>query len=168
MVILSEGIALLDVNPGLAIWTAITFLFVLLILWKFAWRPILNALDARNAKVEDDLNKSKELREKAESLLAEYEAKLNSAKTEALQIIDEGKKDAEENNQRILKEATDEATRIKDRAQAEIEQAKLKALQEIEARVVDLTVNVVSQVMRKNISDAEHREMISKELASIK
>lgn len=168
MILLSgDSVNLLYSSPGLAIWTAITFSVVLILLWKFAWKPIIGALDARNAKVEDDLNQSKELREKAEALMKDYEQKIEAAKTEALQIVDEGRKDAEENSAIILKEAQDEAAKLRDRVTNEIEQAKLKALAEIEAKVVDLTVQVVSEVMMKDIDDSQHRDMISRELSAI-
>ena len=168
MILLSgDSVNLLYSSPGLAIWTTITFLVVLILLWKFAWKPIIGALDARNAKVEDDLNQSKELREKAEALMKDYEQKIEAAKTEALQIVDEGRKDAEENSAIILKEAQDEATKLRDRVTNEIEQAKLKALAEIETKIVDLTVQVVSEVMMKNIDDSQHRAMISRELSAI-
>ena len=168
MILLSgDSVNLLYSSPGLAIWTTITFLVVLILLWKFAWKPIIGTLDARNAKVEDDLNQSKELREKAEALMKDYEQKIEAAKTEALQIVDEGRKDAEENSAIILKEAQDEATKLRDRVTNEIEQAKLKALAEIETKIVDLTVQVVSEVMMKNIDDSQHRAMISRELSAI-
>ena len=168
MILLSgDGVNLLYSSPGLAIWTTITFSVVLILLWKFAWKPIISALDARNAKVEDDLNQSKELREKAEDLMKDYEQKIEAAKTEALQIVDEGRKDAEENSAIILKEAQDEAAKIRERVTNEIEQAKLKALAEIEAKIVDLTVQVVSEVMMKDIDDLQHRDMISRELSAI-
>ena len=168
MLILAGSINLLDVNPGLAIWTLITFTLVLFVLWRFAWKPIIKALDDRNQKVADDLEKSKELRQKAEALLADYEKKIDSAKEEALEIIDEGRKDAEQLRQRILDEAKEEADKIRNRIGNEIEQAKLKALDELESRVVDLSVQVISNVMRKDISNSEHKDIISKELESLR
>ena len=99
--------------------------------------------------------------------MKDYEQKIEAAKTEALQIVDEGRKDSEENSARILKEAQDEAAKVRDRVTNEIEQAKLKALAEIEAKVVDLTVQVVSEVMKKDIDDSQHRDMISRELSAI-
>ena len=98
-----SGLNLLAVNPGLMIWTLITFLIVLTILWFFAWKPIATALDSRSDKIESDLQKSQELREEAEQLLADYKAKLDSAKEEAAQLIEQARKTAEEQKTRSLK-----------------------------------------------------------------
>lgn len=170
MAILAGGgsFNLLEVNPGLVIWTLVTFLIVLTVLWLFAWKPILKALDERNERVENDLEQSRKMREEAESLLREYEDKLDHAKTEAHDLIDEGKKDAETAKNRILSEAQDEAAQIKNRTTNEIEQAKLKALDDLEQSVVDMTVSVISKILQKQISDEDHKQLIVQELEHIK
>jgi len=166
-VLAGNSINLLSVNPGLVIWTAVTFLIVLIVLWKFAWKPITTALDERNQKVVDDLDESKKLRENAEKLLNDYEAKLESAKQEAMQLLEESRKDSESNKARILKEASDEAEKIKERTAHDIEQAKVKAIAEIEGKVLDLTVKVLSKVMKTQLTGNEHKDMISRELNSL-
>lgn len=167
-VIGAASLDLLAVNPGLVIWTVITFLVVLTILWIFAWRPITNAIDARNARVEDDLNKSRRLREEAEALLRDYEQKLERAKTEALEIIEEGEKDADVARAKMMCEAEDETNRIKQNMQKEIEQAKLQALEELQNMVVDLSVDIIGGILKNHISVADHKELAKRELASFK
>ncbi|MDH5716740.1 MAG: F0F1 ATP synthase subunit B [Spirochaetia bacterium] len=169
MPILSGGsLDLLHVNPGLVIWTVVTFLVVLAVLWRFAWKPIIKGLDARNERVEEDLQTSRDLREEAEKLLSEYEKKLDAAKTEALQLIDEGKKDAETNRNKILAEAQDEAVKIKERTEKDIERAKLKALDELEKTTVNLVVEILSKILKKDISEKEHKDIIIRELENLK
>ena len=159
---------LLAVNPGLLIWTVITFSVVLTVLWLFAWKPIIAALDSRNEKVEGDLQKSKELREEAEKLLMDYEKKLDSIKSEANQLIDEGRKDAEVLKEKILKEAREEAERINVRTEQDIHQAKLRALDEIENSVVDMTVSALSKILTQEVKAETHKAVILREITEIR
>lgn len=169
MLILAGGsLNLLSVNPGLVFWTAVTFILVLVVLWVFAWKPIIHALDARNTKVEEDLDSSKKLREEAERLIAKYEKELDSAKEKALQIVNEGHKDAESVRHRILEEAKTEADLIHKRALSDIEQAKTRALKELETNIADICYEILSRILKNNVSSAEHKNIIAKELDQIR
>lgn len=159
---------LLAVNPGLLIWTVVTFAIVLTVLWLFAWKPIISALDARNEKVEGDLQKSKELREEAESLLHQYEQKLNDSKAQAQQLLEEGRKDGEVLREKIVKEARAEAELILQRSRQEIEQAKVAALKEIETSMVDTTISVLSRVLANEVDANAHKDIIVREIANMK
>lgn len=161
------GLNLLAVNPGLMIWTLVTFLTVLTILWRFAWKPIATALDSRSDKIESDLEKSQKLREEAEQLLAEYKDKLDSAKSEASQLIDQARKAAEEQREKILKETRAEAEAEKQRSLREIEQAKLTAINDLEDHVVDTTITVLSRVMGNHVDASAHKAMIQDEVKTI-
>lgn len=162
------SIDLLKVSPGLVFWTAVTFILVLVVLWLFAWKPIIQGLDARNEKIQDDLDSSRKLREQAEALMADYKKHLDAAKDQALQIIDEGKKDAESIRQRILNDAKKEAEEIHDRAVGEITQAKTKAIKELEKEVVDISVAIISKILSRDVSKEDHRNIILKELDQLK
>ncbi|MBX3722928.1 MAG: F0F1 ATP synthase subunit B [Turneriella sp.] len=169
MVLLTgTSIDLLKVSPGLVFWTAVTFIVVLVVLWLFAWKPIINGLDARNEKIQEDLDSSRKLREQAESMMSDYKKHLDAAKDQALQIIDEGKKDAESIRQRILSDAKKEAEEIHDRAVADITQAKTKAIKELEKEVVDISVAIISKILSRDVSKEDHRNIILKELDQLK
>lgn len=169
MLLLAGGsLNLLDVNPGLVIWTAVTFLIVLAVLWLFAWKPIIKALDERNARVEDDLEKSRALREEAEGLIKEYQEKLDSAKQEAVNIVEESRKDAEVLKNKLLAETQEEVTSLKERATREIDLAKEHAISELEGKVVDTAISVISGILAKDINDQEHKDIVLRELAQIK
>jgi len=169
MVLLAgTSIDLLKVSPGLVFWTAVTFIVVLIVLWLFAWKPIIQGLDARNEKVQEDLDSSRKLREQAESMMADYKKHLDAAKDQALQIIDEGKRDAESIRQRILGDAKKEADEIHTRAVAEITQAKAKAIKELEKEVVEMSVTIISKILSRDVSKEDHRNIILKELDQLK
>jgi F-type H+-transporting ATPase subunit b len=169
MVLLTgTSIDLLKVSPGLVFWTAVTFILVLIVLWLFAWKPILKGLDARNDKIQEDLDSSRKLREQAESMMSDYRKHLDAAKDQALQIIDEGKRDAESIRQRILGDAKKEADDIHNRAVGEITQAKTKAIKELEKEIVDLSVAIISKILSRDVSKEDHRNIILKELDQLK
>lgn len=169
MVLLTgTSIDLLKVSPGLVFWTAVTFILVLVVLWLFAWKPIIQALDARNDKIQEDLDNSRKLREQAESMMADYKKHLDAAKEQALHIIDEGKRDAEAIRHRILEDAKKEAEEIHNRAVGEISQAKAKAIKELEKEVVDLSVAIISKILSRDVSKEDHRNIILKELDQLK
>ncbi len=169
MVLLTgTSIDLLKVSPGLVFWTAVTFILVLVVLWLFAWKPIIQGLDARNEKIQEDLDNSRKLREQAESLMADYKKHLDAAKDQALHIIDEGKRDAEAIRHRILEDAKKEAEDIHNRAVGEIAQAKAKAIKELEKEVVDLSVAIISKILSRDVSKEDHRNIILKELDQLK
>lgn len=159
---------LLAVNPGLVFWTVVTFIVVLAVLWAFAWKPIIKTIDARNERVENDLKESRELRDKAEALLQSYDHKIESAKAEALELIDEGRKDAEIQKARIIAEARDEAQRLVFRAQADIEQAKVKAISELEQSTVKTTIAILSRILQRDVNNEDHKKVVLQELSAIK
>ncbi|MCS6972523.1 MAG: F0F1 ATP synthase subunit B [Turneriella sp.] len=169
MVLLTgTGIDLLKVSPGLVFWTTVTFLVVFIILWLFAWKPIVRALDARNEKIAEELAQSRRLREQAESLMADYQKHLDSARDQALHIIEEGKRDAEAIRHRILEDARKEAEEIHNRAIGEISQAKAKAVKELEKEVVELSVAIISKILGRDVSKEDHRNIILRELEQLK
>lgn len=169
MPLLTEGtFDLLNVNPGLVFWTVVTFTLVLGVLWKYAWKPIIAALDSRNDKVEGDLKKSEELRKSAEDLLKSYSDKIDSAKHEVNEILETARKDAETMRSKILQSAQDEAVNVKNRAKNEIEQAKVKAVREIQELSVDISLKLLTSILSKDVNDEEHRKIVHRELEKLK
>jgi F-type H+-transporting ATPase subunit b len=159
---------LLDVNPGLLIWTIITFSIVVIILRKFAWNPIINALDERAEKIHGDIEKAEQSRKESEKALAEYNQKLISAKDEAIAIVSEANADATRLKNKMLQETQEELKAIKENSLKEIELAKSKALQEVQSHIVELSIAVASQVLKKNLSANDHAAFIKDEISNIK
>ncbi|EMJ35792.1 ATP synthase F0, B subunit [Leptospira interrogans str. FPW1039] len=165
MVLLAaKGLSLLDVNPGLVVWTLVTFLIVVLVLKKFAWDVILKALDERAETVQNDIKKASELRLEAEALLKDYEARLNSAKDEANAIVAEAKSDALKLKNKLLEETNGEVKAQKDQAVKEIELAKAKALGQLQAQIVEMTITVAAKVLEKQLKSEDYKAFIETEL----
>ncbi|WP_078129511.1 F0F1 ATP synthase subunit B [Leptospira alexanderi] len=160
----AKGLSLLDVNPGLVVWTLITFLVVVLVLKKFAWDVILKALDERAQAVQNDIEKASELRSEAEALLKDYEARLDSAKDEAHAIVAEAKSDALKLKNKLLEETNQEVKAQKDQAVKEIELAKGKALEQLQTQFVEMTITIAGKVLEKQLKAEDYKAFIETEL----
>lgn len=148
-------------DVGNALWTLVIFLAVIFVLGKFAWTPLLGAMQQREQFIRDSLTQAKEDREKAEATLAEYTAKLTEARTEATAIVEEGRRDAQAVQARIQEEARTEAEKMIERARREIDLAKGSALKELYARSANLATQIASQVIGREISAADHERLIA-------
>ena len=164
LLLASDSFNLLAINPGLVFWTVVTFLTVLGILWRFAWNPIVQAMDARNNKIESELKESQRLSEEAEELLKDYEAKIEKAEQESLEFAEKGKREAERSRERILREAEEKSKEMLSRAEKEIGQAKIAAVQEIQEGIVNTTIQIISKILKVDVGDEEHRSLIVDEL----
>lgn len=162
------GLNLLSVNPGLLVWTVITFSVVVFILWTFAWNPIIHALDARSEKVHGDIEKADTLRKEAETLLSDYKAKIAAAKDEANAIVTEAKNDATALKNKMLAETNAEIQARKDQTLRDIELSKMKALQEIQESIVDLSVNIASKILEKQLKAEDHANFVKNEITNLK
>ena len=163
-----EGkLALLDVDPGLVIWTFITFTIVLFLLWKFAWGPILKALDERAGHIHAEIDRAEKLRADAEKRLQEYMSKLNGLKEEGQQIIAEGRDDAEKLKNEILEKARQEAEGLKTRALREVELARDSALEEIHKQVAELSIEVAGRILERTLQTQDHEKLVRETIQEI-
>lgn len=154
-------------DVGTAIWTVVIFGLVLFVLGKYAWGPVLGALQARESYVRDALEAAKREREEAEGRLKEYLGKLDNARTEAQAILDEGKRDAEATKRRILDEAREEAEKIAARSRREIELATETALKELYATSARLATNIASKVIGRELTPADHERLIAESIEEL-
>lgn len=166
MEVLKEG--LLKVDPGLFLWTVITFLVLVLILWKAAWRPIVDALDARAEKVRGDIETAEKNRLESERLFNQHKEMMDKAKEEAAHIIAEGKSDAESLKNSIVEKANSEAKDLVERAKKEISLAKDKAVTELKAEVVYLSTEIAAKLIAKNLNPNDQKAFIEDALAKIR
>lgn len=159
---LKEG--LLRVDPGLLLWTVLTFLVMMAILWKVAWRPIVDAMDARAEKVRFEIDNAERTRQEAEKLLAQHKAMMDNSRNEAAQIIAKGRDEAERMKNEIVEKANAESRAIADRAKKEIELAKDKAIIDIKTEVVVLSTEIASKIINKNIKAEDQKALVEEAL----
>jgi F-type H+-transporting ATPase subunit b len=152
---------------GNAIWTAVIFVVLLVVLRKFAWGPLLDALQQREKFIRESLEKAKADREAAEAHLAEYAAKLREARTEASGIVEEGRRDAEALKQKIESDAHSEADLVVERARREIELAKRAAVQEIYSVAGRLATRAASKIVGRELKAEDHQRLIEESIREL-
>ncbi|HWJ02615.1 MAG TPA: F0F1 ATP synthase subunit B [Verrucomicrobiae bacterium] len=138
----------------------LSFLLLLAILRKFAYRPLLDALEKRSQYIEDSIKNAEQQRAEAEQIRAEYQANLKQARQEAQAIIERATKASEDRSKEIINEARDEADRLKKSAVAEIDMEKQKALTELRNQVAVLSVLAAGKVIEKNLDPATQSALV--------
>lgn len=137
-----------------------SFLLLIFLVKKYAWRNITSVLDERAEKISSDIDGAEEARKKAEELASKREAELAGSRTEAKTIIENAKETAEKSKADILAEAKLEAGRLKEKANQEIAQDKAEALQSVKGDVADLTISLAGKIISQNLDSQGHKELI--------
>jgi F-type H+-transporting ATPase subunit b len=151
---------ILEPQLPLAIWTVAVFLGLLFVLGKFAWKPLLAALHAREEHLEHVLLETERARNESERLLAEHGRRLAAAEDQVRALIDEARGNARAAGDEIVKKAQAEAESSKVRAEKDIASARDQALSEIWSKTADLAVSVAGKVLGKTLSEDDHRRLI--------
>ena len=157
----------LSFDPGLFMWTIVTFLIVLTVLkWK-AWGPLMNTLDKREEDIKNALLAADRAKEDAEKASQDYEALVKKAHTEAQQIISDSKLAGEKVKNNIESIAKENAEEMVKKAKIQIEAESHKALQEIRSSVVDLSIEAASKIIEKNLDSEDNRKLVDQTLDNI-
>ncbi len=155
-----EGVGLFYVNFGLYIATTLVFLALLGILWRFAWGPLLGAVQAREDRIQGALDESKNAQEEAVKLLEEHRAQLADARRQASELISEGKAAGERLRRELEEKARTEAQGIVEAARREIEREKDAALAELRKESVELALAAASKLMSEKMDQTKDRDLV--------
>ncbi|MDH7514745.1 MAG: F0F1 ATP synthase subunit B [Bacteroidota bacterium] len=158
---------LLRIEPGMIIWTLLTFGLLLYLLKKFAWKPLLGALESREERIRSDLVRTKHAREEAEKLAAERRGQLQAAELEARRIIDEARKTAENLQKEILRQADEKAQARITQALAEIRREKETAFAQLKAQVADFAIAAASRILREEVDSDRNRQLVDEFIARL-
>jgi|WetSurMetagenome_2_1015567.scaffolds.fasta_scaffold144301_3 F-type H+-transporting ATPase subunit b len=163
--LLSEGEkkgGLLDVSPGLIIWTAITFITLLFILKKFAWKPILGALEERENYIKESLEKSEKARDEAEKLLQENKANLAKAEEDAQKVIAQAREMAEKLLNQKTSESEAKVKKMMEDAQTEIKRKTEESFDALKNQVAIIAVEAAEKILRENLDKDKQTKIVSK------
>ena len=158
---------LVQLDPGLFVWTILTFLVLLGVLAKFAWNPLLKMLKDREELIRSSLDDAEKARTELERLNSEGEDIVNKARSEAQTILAEGKAAASKLKDETLNAAKDQAKSILTEAEKQIRVEKDKAIEEIKSEVVDLSLSVAAKLIKKNISREDNQALIDESLKNV-
>ena len=162
-----EKVNLLSPNGGLMFWTLLIFVVLLLVLKRFAFGPMLAAVEAREASLAAAIEQARTDREAAAQLLREQQAALDAARADAQRLIAEGRAAAEKLKASLLDEARAQQQEIVERARRELEGEKARAIGELRREAVDLALAGAGKLIAKNLDDAGNRALVEQFLSSI-
>ncbi|MXO33231.1 F0F1 ATP synthase subunit B [Apibacter sp. B2912] len=151
---------LLTPSIGLIFWMTISFIVLLIILGKYAWKPILKALENRENSIQKSLDEAKNAREAMAKLTSQNEQILKEARMEREAILNE----AREIKDKIINDAKDAATaesnKIIQSAKETINAERISAINQIKSEVADLSVNIAKKVLQKELSSPEEQKKL--------
>ena len=156
-------------DPGLIIWTTIIFTLLLIVLKKFAWKPILSAVDERNKSIEGALKAADKAKEEMALLNTDNERILSEARIERDVLL----KEAREMKDKIVNEAKDQAGAEADKillsTKEQINNEKMKAITELKNQVAEISIDIAEKILKSELSDKnKQKELISEALKSTK
>lgn len=166
--ILLEGSSLLSVNTGLIFWTVVTFFLLLFILRKLAWKPILSAVENREKRIQETLDRAEKMQQEADEKLASYQKMLDDAKKETQEILNKGRKTAETVREEILSKSNEEAKRLLEKAKKDISLEREKALADIRNLAVDLSLSAASRLVERSFTEDDQKKIVENYLKEIK
>jgi F-type H+-transporting ATPase subunit b len=149
-------------QSDVAIWTAVVFLLLLWVLWKYAWGPLASALDKRERGIADQIAQAEAANQQAKELLSDYQRKLADAKDEVRGIVEQGRRDAEKLGHELIGKAKEEARGEQARAVQQIEVAADAAVKGLADRSAAMAVELAGKIVGAKLNPADHARLIEK------
>lgn len=163
----SESGVPIGFKMDLALWSLIVFVLFLFVLKKFAWAPMIEGLDKREAGILKAISDAEEDRRKSQAMLAEYDQKLKAAEQTVQAMVAEARRDAERTGQDLKVSAQREVESIKERAKDEIRQAKDTALAEVFTQMNSQVVRATEHVLGRALQDGDQDRLVGQALEAI-
>ena len=154
-------------KSDLALFSLITFILFVVVLGKFAWGPMIQGLDKREAGIMKAISDAEDNRRKSQAMLAEYDQKLKAAEQTVQAMVAEARRDAERASQDLIASAQREVGLIRDRAKDDIRQATDTALAEVFTQINSKVVLATEHVLGRALQDGDQERLVSQALAEI-
>ena len=152
---------LLNIEPGLIIWTVITFIGLLLILRKYAWGPILTALEQREHTIRNSLEEAQRARQEGAQLLAQHQQMLAEANPEVVRLLEQGRAEADRLRIAMTEQAREEAQRLIEMARRDIGRERQLAMQELKNTAADLALAAAGRLLHTAVTTEDHRRLVT-------
>ncbi len=152
---------LLNIEPGLIIWTVITFIILLYVLRKVAWGPILTTLEQRERTIRNSLEEAQRARQEGEQLLVQHQQMLAEANREVLRLLEQGREEAERLRISMTEQAREEAQRLTEAARREIVRERQLAMQELKKTAADLALAAAGRLLNAAMTSEDHRRLVT-------
>ena len=158
---------LVQVEPGLFIWTILVFVVLLTLLKKFAWGPLLVALEERQEGIRKSLDDAEQARKELEQVQRNAEAILSKARAEADSILSETRVDAEKVRDDLRQQAQNEAQSIVQNAERQIQLETDRAVSQIREEAAELSLSIASKLIRRNLTKEDNQTLIDEALKQV-
>lgn len=155
------------INPGLTIWTLVVFGALFFILAKTAWPAILKQVEEREARIRQALDDAAKANAEAQRLLAEYQGQLAAAKTEAQELLAQGRQAGEKLREEMVAKGREEQEDLLARARREIALERDRAVAELRHEAVELSIAAASKVIERNLDTEADRKLVQDYLAGL-
>lgn len=158
---------MLDVNPGLLIWTIVSFVILLFVLKRIAWKPILGALQEREENIRLALSQAEDARVKTEKILEEQKTIVHEANEKTMKVIHEGRLAAEQTKTEIITQANQSAKSMLEAARDQISREKEVALSQIRDEVAKLAILTTEKMIDEVLDEKKRKQLIESSMKKI-
>jgi F-type H+-transporting ATPase subunit b len=159
---------MLELNPGLVFWTIVTFIAVVAILAKVGWKPLLQALTAREEAIRTALREAEEANAEAKKLVEENRRQLAQAEARAQQAMQEGREMGERLKAEIIEKANASARSMVEQAKQEIRRERDAAFIQLRGEVAELAVAAAGKIIDANLDVNKHRQLVDNVIKDIR
>ena len=158
---------LIQVVPGLMIWTLIAFAITFFVLKRFAFGPIQRTIDERRERIRQSVEEADHAREEARQLLEQHRALIAQAKGEAAEILADARKVADAQVERVKEESEADRQRRLEETRRQIESETKRSLDRIRTEIADLTLEATARVTGKVLDAEDQRRLIDEAIAEL-
>lgn len=159
--------ALIQVTPGLMIWTIVSFLITMFVLKRYAFGPVQKMIDARRDRIRQAIEEADRAREEARNLLEEHRKLIGEARSQADEILTEARRVADAQRERVREETEADRERRLDETRRQIEQATQQALGQIRDEVGKLSLLAAEKITRKSLTGDDQQRLIDEALGEL-
>jgi F-type H+-transporting ATPase subunit b len=161
------GASLIEPHIGTMFWTGLTFVILLVLLRRFAWKPLLGAIEDRERTIRTDLERAEEGRKDAEKLVEEHKALVAEARRDHSEAVAAGQRDAERLKEEILAEGRRQREQLLKQAEGQIEAEMRQARKELRSIAADLSIQVAEKLLARNLDEPTQRKLVDEYLAEL-
>ena len=153
--------SLFSIDFGLAFWNILTFLTLLAVLARFAWKPLMAALDAREKSIQGDIDEAKHQREEAQALIAQYREQLAEGRRHAQAMVAESREAAEQLRRELEAKAREESRVILANARREIERERDAAIDAVRREAVEVAMAAATRLLHERLDSERDRKLVT-------
>jgi F-type H+-transporting ATPase subunit b len=166
MILLFDPISLITPDIGYTFWTLLAFVIFWIIAGKYAVKPIVSSIEARNQKIEDELLSAQKARQEFEQLKLQNDDLLKSAREKRQVMLLEAKKDADSFRSAEMAKSKEDATRLLEQAKSEIENQKRAAINEVKKELGAISIGIAEKLVREKLTDSASQQSLVTKLVN--